>query len=212
MAGESEETVSETRSTEDILAETEELLSETEGGANSSSDDDPLADSVAPGDSFGAEADATARESSGTERSGGSRLAGLRPSLPSIGVPTPSGLSSFFSVRAFASLAAVLGVGYVGGGMVIPMAGSLLGMALVAFLVGVISSTRRYAEMATAGGAVGAVMAMISHLIAIVGGFGSRLVLVGLSAGVLSVLLGYYFGRDLRAGLTGDPSASPGDR
>lgn len=206
MAGESEETVSETRSTEDILAETEELLSETDARTDPGSDD-PLADGVTSGDSIGANGDATPAESTDAERSGDSRLARLRPSLPSIGVPTPAGLSSYFSVRTFATLSVVLGVGYVGGGMVIPMAGSLLGMAVLAFLVGVVSSTRRYAEMATAGGAVGAVMAMISHLIAVIGGFGSRLVLVGLSAGLLSVLLGYYFGRDLRAGLTGDPSS-----
>lgn len=190
MAGESEETVSETRSTEDILAETEELLSET--GATDSGADEPLADPAAS-------------EPTDDERSGRSRFARLRPSLPSIGVPTPSGLSSYFSVRAFASLAAVLGVGYIGGGMVIPIAGSLLGMALMAFVTGVVSSTRRYAEMAVAGGAVGALMAMVSHLFMVVGGVASGVVYVGLTAGLLSVLVGYYFGRDLRAGLTGDP-------
>ncbi|ELZ12141.1 hypothetical protein C479_05018 [Halovivax asiaticus JCM 14624] len=210
MAGESEETVSEARSTEEILAETEQLLSETGGDSGDGSLDSSGADRATPassetngaadtglGGAFPPETEAD-RSDERTD-AGRSWRARLTPSLPS-----PS-LSSLFSVRAFLGLVAALGIGYVGGGMTIPIAGSLIGLFVVAFLIGAMTSKRRYTEMVAAGSAVGGVTALFDYFVVIVGGFSSRLVLVGLATGLLACLFGYYFGRDLRAGLTREP-------
>ncbi|AGB15353.1 hypothetical protein Halru_0726 [Halovivax ruber XH-70] len=208
MAGESEDTVSETRSTEEILAETEQLLSET-GAVGDAGLDSAETDSAAPAHSETDAADAglngafpsETEADQSDERTGAGRSwrTRLTPSLPSLS------LSSVFSVRAFLGLVAALGVGYVGGGLTIPIAGSLIGLFAVAFLIGAVTSKRRYTEMVAAGSAVGGVTALFDYFVVIVGGFSSRLVLVGLATGLLACLFGYYFGRDLRAGLTREP-------
>ncbi|MFC3956830.1 hypothetical protein [Halovivax cerinus] len=205
MAGESEETISESRSTEELLAETEDLLSETGGasGAGASGRADSHAGrSRDTGDGrtstdpdAGRSADAS--PSTGAATTDRSWLSRLRPSVPTVG------LSSYFSPRAFVGLLVALGVGYVGGGMVpIPFGGSLLGLFVVAFVIGVATSKRRYTEMTAAGSAVGALTALASYLPLVLGGVGDRIVLVGVGASVLACLIGYYFGRDLRDGLS----------
>jgi len=210
MAGESEDTVSEPRSTEEILAETEQLLSETGTEAGDDSLDSSGTDPYSTDSVFDQEADHPSTTAGSGDRAASDRAgertdpgrswrSRLTPSLPSVG------LSSLFSVRAFLGLVAALGVGYVGGGMTIPIAGSLIGLFAVAFLIGAMTSKRRYAEMAAAGSAVGGLTALLDYFVVIVGGLSSRLVLVGIGTGVLACLLGYYFGRDFRAGLTREP-------
>ncbi|WP_254862066.1 hypothetical protein [Halovivax gelatinilyticus] len=197
-----ETTVSKPDSTDDLLAETERLLDET--GAD---DAEPrAADEGAESrpasfasDEFDLAADETASES--TDRSGSRRI-GVRRFVPSIGFPSRFSPRTYFSPKAFLALSAMFGVGYFGGGLTIPVAGSLLGLFAVAFAVGLASSKRRYLEVGAAGCTVGAVMSALNYVVVIAAGIGSRLIFIGLMAGLGASLFGYYLGRDLRDGVT----------
>lgn len=88
----------------------------------------------------------------------------------------------------------------------IPFIG-LAGIFLVAFLFGTVGSKRRYVEIGVAGGLVSsasflssrfAIFAMANDL-----GFGP-LAAAGGAIGLICALVGHYFGRDLRSGLTAD--------
>lgn len=94
----------------------------------------------------------------------------------------------------------------------IPIVGTMLGVPLglflASFLAGLLTSTRRYAEFSITGTIIGvAAMLVDGPLIwfegtgipAAVGG-----VLLGLAVGLLPAVVGHYFGRDLRIGLTKD--------
>ena len=181
MAGETEDTVSESRSTEDLLSETDRIFSETESLTGTADDADS-----------GNASETRTDETADTETSWRSRLS------PSIGP------STFFSVRAYAGLLGALALGYVAGWFAIPDAGSIIGLFATAFVVGAVTSKRRYTEVAAAGGSVGAVAALFNYFVVVAGGLGEGLVLVGMTAGLLACLLGYYFGRDLRDGLTSE--------
>lgn len=200
MAGESEDTVSESRSTEDVLSETERLLSETDVPTDSGGDPDatgdPSASPLRPDGSLTKSGDPLESDPRGDERHGRSWHSRLRPTTPSVG------LSSYFSIRDFVGLVAVLGVGYAGGGLTVPIAGPLVGLFAVAFAVGLATSKRRYTEVVAAGGAVGAIAAMLNYFVVVVGGLGSGPVLAGMTAGILACLIGYYLGRDLHDGLS----------
>ncbi|WP_290810884.1 hypothetical protein [Halovivax sp.] len=213
MADRSDETaVEEPRSTEEILEETERLLSEAgEGGARP--DDPPTRGADAaddPGDEdssrrgrvepdSGGTVDGESTAESGSGRSRVRRSLGwLRPSIPG------GGLSSYFSLREFVALMAVFGAGFFAGGMTIPVAGSLIGLFAVAFLVGAATSKRRYLEVCLAGCSVGAVTALFNYTVLVVAGLGGRVLVAGITASALACILGYYFGRDLRGGLDAD--------
>jgi len=108
-----------------------------------------------------------------------------------------------------------VGVGMFVGGL-IPLIGGTIGTAggvfLAAFLLGLVVSTRRYVETGIAGAAAGATSAVTSVLgvgflpigIDYLSQWGLPLVAVGGGVGLVLALLGHYFGRDLRAGLTED--------
>jgi len=120
-------------------------------------------------------------------------------------------LESVFSPRSFLVRAVVLLLGAIAAGFV-PLVGGILAVALgvfgAAFLLGAVSSERRYLETATAGGALGGFLALAwSFSIAIASGGTTRLAGVGLGVGLIASLLGLYFGRDLRKGLTKDIGA-----
>lgn len=85
---------------------------------------------------------------------------------------------------------------------VIPATG-LIGVFGVAFALGGFSSERRYLEVGLAG-AVASGASMLSNYLtlAVVGRFGIEFVGAGAAIGAVVALLGYYFGRDLRGGLT----------
>ena len=137
------------------------------------------------------------RDRSG-ERSGG-RLAGLRGRV-----------GRLFSVRRFA-VAFVLTLGafllanavpFVGA---IPLLGSvagLLGVFLAGFALGA-AGRRGYLELFVAGAATAGVGLLLDQLVlSVVGGFAVPLAAVGATAGAVAAVLGHYFGRDLRDGLT----------
>ena len=232
-----ERTVSDT-STDELLRETERMLEESgpEHGDAARDDERPSSDEsssafdpaidgtdtvagspTGTGLSTDTEAEASTakgrlrwpfsrfrRGSSSTDRS-----RGLRRFVP--GLPSAS-LSSYFVPKEYLVLTAVFAAGYFVGGMTIPLAGALLGMFVTAFAVGLLSSSRRYAEVTAAGASVGAVMAAFNYAVALIAGFGGRLVVAGVASGLVVCLLGYYFGRDLRDGLTRSTESEQGER
>lgn len=113
-----------------------------------------------------------------------------------------------FSPRAFV-IALVLTVGglLVGGLIPLGFLGTLLGVFGAAFAFGLVASERRYAETALATGGVVALSVLLEYaVITFVGGLGSGLGLglVAAAIGGAVGLVGHYFGRDLRAGVTQD--------
>lgn len=115
---------------------------------------------------------------------------------------------SYFSVRAL--LVAFVAVG---GGMavasLVPLVPytALLGIPVGAFVHGLLASERRYPETALAGGASAGVAVVSSLLPQLVAGLnGVRLFAVAAAVGLVLSVLGHYFGRDLREGLSRDLS------
>ncbi|WP_255170345.1 DUF456 domain-containing protein [Natrononativus amylolyticus] len=184
-------TTREPGSTDDLLEETDRLLSGPESGA------EPQSRSTAtspPGDATGDSAADTA-ESTGL----GARV---RSRLPTRTGSSRRSLGYYFSPKAFLALAGVLGVGLFVGDLVVPFAGGLLGALAVAFLVGLLTSRRRYLEVALAGVAAGGLSTLFSHPIPAVAGSWQAVFAVGAVVGIVAALAGYYFGRDLRDGLS----------
>lgn len=180
------------RSTDDLLEETDRLLSDAGAGTGAETARAPAGERARGEGDADADANATAdrsREADATERDS-------RFSLPKL-----------FSPKAFLAVVLVLGAGLLVGGTAFPFAGvgRFLGLGVAAFLVGLVGSRRRYLETAVAGASVGAVAATLDFVtVALLGGSTRTLVAAGAGAGALACLLGYYFGRDLRDGLTRD--------
>ena len=133
---------------------------------------------------------------------------GLRSRLtPSIG--RPSLAPDVPSLRSFL-LAFVAVIGGMVAGSAVPLVGSvtsILGVVAGAFFLGLLSGKRRYFPVAVAG-AIAAVAASAT-LGALTFAFVESLGLVpsaaiGTTTGVIAAVVGHYFGRDLRAGLTRD--------
>jgi hypothetical protein len=171
------------RSTDELLEETERLLS----GSNAEADADSSADASAR----------TSTDAASTDTESAKRTS-IRSRLPSL--PRPS-LETAFSPKAFLALVGALGVGFFAGELVIPIAGQIVGMLAVAFAIGLATSKRRYLEVGAAGAAVGGVAAVVSNAVLAVAGSGRAVLAVGVTAGLVACLVGYYFGRDLRNGL-----------
>ena len=204
-------------STDDLLEETEQLLDGSGGAAGtepSVPDAERAGEPSASDSSVWSSDDGTTTADiepdrdadTDTERSGGLRsrlpgfgLGGLKPSLS----PT-----DYFSPKEFLAVALLLGGGLIAGGMIplLSVAGQLLGLFATAFLVGLLASKRRYLEVGTAGASVGAVAALAEYaFFTLIGSAsGTTLLAVGTSAGLLAAVGGYYFGRDLRDGLSRD--------
>ena len=109
----------------------------------------------------------------------------------------------WFSPRFFLLSAVLLAVALVGGSTV-PVFGRPLGLFVVAFALGLVSSERRYAEVGLAGVAVGGVGSLLRNAVLTLTGVGLPLVAVSAVIGGVAALAGVYFGRDLRDGLTRD--------
>lgn len=80
---------------------------------------------------------------------------------------------------------------------------TLVGLALGGFLLGVVRSAASYLEMAIAGGAAAA-LSLVSNLLlfSAAGNAGLAVAGGGVLAGIFAGVIGHYFGRDLRDGLT----------
>lgn len=143
-------------------------------------------------------------ESEDSDESGG-RLAGLRRRFARI-----------FSPRAFllASLFVVVGLvagGFLGGFLpLLGTVGRLVGVFAAMFVFGLVRSRRQYLEVALAGAVVAVLVVVSSTLdgaflpvgVSLLQEYGIAIAGVGAGSGATTSLLGYYFGRDLRAGLT----------
>ncbi|MFB6084765.1 MAG: hypothetical protein ABEJ94_11040 [Halorientalis sp.] len=115
-------------------------------------------------------------------------------------------VEGLFSPRAFLLLLVGSVAGMLLAGAVLPLGsvGGLLGIAAVAFGAGLASERRRYVEAAAGGALASGVSWLLGDLVLTAAGPGVPLVAAGVGSGALAALLGHYFGRDLRAGLTRD--------
>ena len=118
-----------------------------------------------------------------------------------------------FSPRVFAgALVLALVAGLLGG--FVPLIGGfagLLGVFAVAFVIGLLSSGRHYAETGLAGAAAAGITLLVTTVTSLNVAFLPALRdsvpeigVIGAGAGLLAALVGHYFGRDLREGLTAD--------
>ncbi|WP_323171021.1 hypothetical protein [Natrialba sp. PRR66] len=193
----------ESPSTDDLLSETEQLLSDTGSGtgpntSTSSGDRGREQGAIDSGPAVGSEsADEFAQPATSAEpaddRSDDSRLAGFTDRL------SPG---KYFSPKAFLALVVTLGVGLFAGDAVLPIAGQMIGIFATAFLVGLITSKRRYLELTAAGASAGAITSLDPVYVAL--GAGRTLIAIGVAMGLVASVAGYYFGRDLRDGLSRD--------
>ena len=133
-------------------------------------------------------------EAAETDREGGSG-GWLRSRLGSVAT-TRSLLAAF--VLTVAGLVVVGAVPFLG------IVGELLGIVAAGFVYGLGSSGRRYVEMAVAGAVAGGGTALLGNLVVALVASGMTLVAVGVVGGALAGVVGHYFGRDLRHGLTRD--------
>lgn len=81
---------------------------------------------------------------------------------------------------------------------------TLLGIAGAGFAYGLGTDTQRYLEMAIAGALAGGGSMLLGNLLLVTIASGTTLFGFALLSGVISGVVGHYFGRDLRAGLTRD--------
>ncbi|WP_416840764.1 hypothetical protein [Haloferax sp. DFSO52] len=123
-------------------------------------------------------------------------------------------LSGLFSLRAFL-LALVLSIGglLVGGAIpIVGFIGRFVGIAAAGFLFGLVGSKRRYVEIGLAGALAAGLAFVLSTLFSVFAPFAVQLLAdyglaiagVGAVSGALAGLVGHYFGRDLKDGLTRD--------
>jgi len=111
--------------------------------------------------------------------------------------------TGWFSPKSFLVALALAAAGIFAGGA-IPLVGSvggLVGVFVAGFVLGLFGG-RRYAEVGAAGAVAAGASALLDFLVLSLFGIGLPLVLVGAGAGLVAGVLGHYFGRDLKAGLT----------
>ena len=185
--------VTESRDTEDLLEETDRLLSDA--SLESGGDESSAAATRQSDSSVDLSAKSTHDVPTDDTKADSSRFAGLRSWLSA---------DPYFSPRAFFAFVLVIGAGLLAGGMTIPVAGRIIGILGVAFVIGLLTSRRRYLELTAAGTAVGGVSAVASNAFLAAAGSFQTVVAVGVAVGLITSLVGYYFGRDLRNGLTRD--------
>ncbi|SER70536.1 hypothetical protein [Natrinema salaciae] len=190
--------------TDDLLEETDRLLSESGTSGDAARSDASPGQGSDP--EFDPERDA-ALESDGAsagDADAGTGSSRLSPSSWLSPLTSRLSLGRYFSPKAYFALVLVLGAGLLAGATALPFGGRLVGMFATAFVVGLLASKRRYLEIATAGVSVGGVAAVLNYTVLAVAGSGQAVVAVGATVGLLASVVGYYFGRDLRDGLSRD--------
>jgi hypothetical protein len=118
--------------------------------------------------------------------------------------------TNVFSPKNFVIALVLISVGLFVTGRFIPIISAIpgtgyIGVFVAAFALGSLNSKRSYLETGVAGAATAGVAVFSNYLIlSIAGRFGIELALIGSAVGAVVALLGYYFGRDLRTGVTKD--------
>jgi hypothetical protein len=144
-----------------------------------------------PDDDFGVEIPDDALDKSETRETGG----GLRERASKrIGL-SKRGL-------AVSAVTALVGVLVLGSVFPFGLVGNLLGLFVAAFLYGTIASKSQYLSIGLASGTAGGVVSVLGNLTLTLLGPGIPIAAVGAIGGFLAGVLGHYFGRDLRDGLT----------
>lgn len=116
-------------------------------------------------------------------------------------------MDGVFSLKAFVVALVLTAVGSGLGGFIPLIGGPLafLGLFLATFVLGAIGSRRYYAEAGLAAGLVAGGSALQNHIyLAFVDGSGPVFIAGFAVIGLVCGVLGHYFGRDLRDGLTRD--------
>ncbi|NHN41421.1 hypothetical protein G9C85_07190 [Halorubellus sp. JP-L1] len=211
--GSREETVE--KSTDELLSETEDVLSEIDDGGGSASRSGDASAGGDVEDSAGglddAMSDLDADAGTGHGQSAGDAPAG------SESVADDRGFRKYFDPSSAAISGIVLSVGALLGFLVpIPVVGSLarlLGVGVGAFLHGATASDSRYAETVVASGVVGLVFTLLTtSMFVALSDVGVPILAISTAVTVAVALVGHYFGRDLRAGLTADVGGSGGSQ
>ena len=175
-----------TRDVDDLLADVDDITAD-DGDATTGS-------STGTADSTTADRDAGQRRASRRTDQGGS---GLRERV-----------SGVFSPRAFLVALAFTAVGTALGGVVpLPLVSDVLGFVgvfVATFALGLVGDRSYYAETGVASAAVtGGWSALSSVTLLAIGGLPVLAILaVTAGVGLVAGLVGHYFGRDLRDGLT----------
>ncbi|MFT4931959.1 MAG: hypothetical protein ACI91T_001847, partial [Natronomonas sp.] len=81
---------------------------------------------------------------------------------------------------------------------------TFLGILIGGLAIGLFESEGSYAETGAAGLLVGGAAALLNNLTLTIVGIGAPLVVTGAVGGLVGAILGLYFGRDLKTGLTKD--------
>jgi hypothetical protein len=117
-----------------------------------------------------------------------------------------SRLGSIATKRSLGTALVLSVVGVIAFGFVplLSAAGTVLGIATAGFAYGLGSETRRYVEMALAGAVTGGAVTVLGNLVVALVASGTTLLVVSVLASAVAGVVGHYFGRDLRAGLTAD--------
>ena len=122
---------------------------------------------------------------------------------PSVSVSNP--LSALPTARSLAMSLGVVVASMLVGGALLPLGdvGSVLGIFVGAFLLGVVSGKQRYLELVASGAVAAAISVVLGQLfLSAVANLAVPLAAVGAGGGAAAALLGHYFGRDLRDGMT----------
>jgi len=129
---------------------------------------------------------------------------GMETSLGSLSDEADESGGSYFSVRALVVAFVAIGGGMTLGSLVpmIPFT-AFAGIPVGSFLHGLLDRQRRYAETALAGGLLAGLAVVTSLLPQVLAGLnGTRLFAIAAAVGLVLSVVGHYFGRDLRNGLT----------
>lgn len=115
-------------------------------------------------------------------------------------------IEELFSPRVFLVALVLTTVGVALGRFVpIPFIGGLLGFVgvfLAGFALGIVSDGRHYPETGVAGALVTGGWSVLGNFTLVLVGVGLPFILANAGIGLVCGLLGHYFGRDLRNGLT----------